>query len=137
MPRTSGTSEQDALARRSRKRPNLSTRSLKPHCKPFTFRTADIDPAELEEEIRLHGIQETEETTVDGKMVSIMPLRHGHLAQLIACGFIRGVVTDQERSGAAAHQRSHEKDRRAHLSSGKERRKRRSRPTAWSSPSMP
>ena len=64
-------------------------------CKPFTFRTAEMDPAELEEEIRLHGIEETEDTTVAGKMVSIMPLRHGHLAQLIACGFIGGVVTDE------------------------------------------
>jgi len=30
------------------------------------------------------------------KMTSIMPLRHGHLAQLIACGFIRGVVFDKD-----------------------------------------
>jgi len=65
-------------------------------CKPFTFRTSEIDPAELEEEIKLHGIEEAEDAAVPGKMVSIMPLRHGHLAQLIACGFIRGVVTDED-----------------------------------------
>jgi hypothetical protein len=26
----------------------------------------------------------------------IMPLRHGHLAQLLACGMINGVVVDKE-----------------------------------------
>jgi hypothetical protein len=30
------------------------------------------------------------------RMTSIMPLRHGHLAQLIACGSIKGVVFDKD-----------------------------------------
>ena len=67
----------------------------------FFFRTLEINPQELEEEINLCGlngeIQKVNETvSLSERMTSIMPLRHGHLAQLIACGSIKGVVFDKD-----------------------------------------
>jgi hypothetical protein len=64
------------------------------------FRTSVINPKDLEGEIQSHGIQDeirkiTTPLAAAGRMTSVMPLRHGHLAQMIACGFIGGVVFDR------------------------------------------
>jgi hypothetical protein len=72
-----------------------------PTAMKFFFRTLEINPQELEEEINLYGLNEEIRRmnaihSLSEKMTSIMPLRHGHLAQLIACGFIRGVVFDKD-----------------------------------------
>jgi len=72
-----------------------------PPLKKFLFRTLEINPQELEEEIVQYGLNEEIERmntihSLSEKMTSIMPLRHGHLAQLIACGFIKGVVFDKD-----------------------------------------
>jgi len=75
--------------------------SPSPMPKKFLFRTLEINPRELEEEINQYGLNEEIERmntihSLSEKMTSIMPLRHGHLAQLIACGFIKGVVFDKD-----------------------------------------
>ena len=75
--------------------------SPSPTLKKFLFRTLEINPQELEEEINRYGMNEEIERmntihSLSEKMTSIMPLRHGHLAQLIACGFIKGVVFDKD-----------------------------------------
>ena len=72
-----------------------------PPLKKFLFRTLEINPQELEKEINQYGLNEEIERmntihSLSEKMTSIMPLRHGHLAQLIACGFIKGVVFDKD-----------------------------------------
>lgn len=69
--------------------------------KRLQFTTKAIDPGELEQEIRDHGLfEQFKEMIVPLKMVEkirpIMKLRHGHLAQIIACGFINGVVWDRK-----------------------------------------
>jgi tRNA1(Val) A37 N6-methylase TrmN6 len=69
--------------------------------KPLVFRSAEIDPLALEREVRQHGLHErilrlllpSEQSQ---SLKALMPLRHGHLAQLIACGLAGGVVTDQD-----------------------------------------
>ena len=71
-----------------------------PDLKNFLFRTFEVNPEELEEEIRAHGLDEelqemTDGRTREGRMVSVMPLRLGHLAQVIACGSLKGIVFDQ------------------------------------------
>ncbi len=71
-----------------------------PNPKNFIFRTSKIDPEELEKEILQYGLfEELVQMITPLSMVerfkAIMPLRHGHLAQLIACGFINGVVFDK------------------------------------------
>ena len=73
--------------------------------KKFLFRTLEINPQELEEEINQYSLDEeiqrmSANHALSEKMVSIMPLRHGHLAQLIACGFIKGVVFDHDRKNS-------------------------------------
>ena len=65
------------------------------------FRSNEIDPDELADEIRHHGLfEQLKEKTTPLRMVEkirpIMPLRHGHLAQVIACGLINGIVWDRE-----------------------------------------
>ncbi|MGD0915821.1 MAG: DUF6094 domain-containing protein [Thermodesulfobacteriota bacterium] len=72
-----------------------------PQLKKFLFRTLEMNPQELEKEINWYGLNEEIERmntihSLSEKMTSIMPLRHGHLAQLIACGFIKGVVFDKD-----------------------------------------
>jgi hypothetical protein len=73
-----------------------------PNPKSFIYRTSDIDPFELEEEMRKIGLFEeirqlVTPLTMTERITAIMPLRHGHLAQLIACGFINGIVFDKNR----------------------------------------
>ncbi len=67
----------------------------------FIFRSNEIDPDELADEILQHGLfSQLKETTTPLRMVEkirpIMPLRHGHLAQVIACGLMNGIVWDKE-----------------------------------------
>lgn len=71
-----------------------------PKLNHFIFRTTEIDLQELEAEVAQYGLDgELREMltplSLAEKITSIMPLRHGHLAQLIACGFINGVVFDK------------------------------------------
>jgi hypothetical protein len=72
-----------------------------PVLKNFLFRTLEVNPQDLAEEIKVYGLNEEIRrlnTTCSSseKITSIMPLRHGHLAQLIACGSIKGVVFDKD-----------------------------------------
>ena len=72
-----------------------------PTTKKFLFRTLEINPQELEEEIKQYGLGEEIQRmntihSLSENMTSIMPLRHGHLAQLVACGSIRGVIFDKD-----------------------------------------
>jgi len=72
-----------------------------PVLKKLVFRILEIKPRELEEEIKQYGLDEEIQRMnpnygLPDKITSIMPLRHGHLAQLIACGFIKGVVFDKD-----------------------------------------
>jgi len=68
----------------------------------FMFRSKESDLEELAEEIREYGLfrQFSEMTTslrIAEKIRPIMPLRHGHLAQILACGMMNGIVWDRER----------------------------------------
>ena len=72
-----------------------------PSVKNFIFRTTRIDPAELEIEIRSYGLSEkinrlVKPLTLSERIKPIMPLRQGHLAQLLACGMMNGVVFDRD-----------------------------------------
>jgi len=72
-----------------------------PTVKNFLFRTIRIDIEELEGEIRRHGLKEkinkmVSPMSLSEKIKPIMPLRHGHLAQLLACGMMNGVVFDKD-----------------------------------------
>ena len=74
---------------------------VSPAIKNFIFKSRDIDIGELFDEIRQYGLFEQfhEMTTplkMDEKILPIMPLRHGHLAQILACGLMNGVVWDRE-----------------------------------------
>ena len=68
----------------------------------FIFMSKTIDPEELSEEIIKYGLfEQFGEMTTPLQMVEkirpIMQLRYGHLAQILACGFMNGVVWDQDR----------------------------------------
>ncbi|MGV8080981.1 MAG: DUF6094 domain-containing protein [Syntrophales bacterium] len=81
--------------------PQLYEVPLSPNRGDLVFRSRDIDPRELEEEIRRHGLfDQLRDLTTPLRMVErikpIMPLRHGHLAQVLACGLMNGVVWDRE-----------------------------------------
>ncbi len=74
---------------------------LSPPVKNFLFRTTQIDPEELGRELKHYGLREKIDRMVSPLSLSerirpIMPLRHGHLAQLLACGMMNGVVFDKE-----------------------------------------
>jgi 16S rRNA G966 N2-methylase RsmD len=69
--------------------------------KKFIFKTTLIDLEDLEREIADHGLKEKITTLVTPvslteRIKPIMPLRHGHLAQLLACGMMNGVVFDRD-----------------------------------------
>lgn len=75
---------------------------LSPAKSEFLFRSKDIDSDELAQEILDHGIfPQVKEMITPLRMVEkirpIMPLRHGHLAQILACGLMNGVVWDREK----------------------------------------
>ena len=68
----------------------------------FIFRSKAIDPEELAIEIEQHGLfsQFMEMITplqMAEKIRPILPLRHGHLAQILACGLMNGVVWDRDK----------------------------------------
>jgi len=70
-----------------------------PSVKNFVFRTTRIDPSELEIEVKTYGLSEkinrlVKPLTLSERIKPIMPLRQGHLAQLLACGMMNGVVFD-------------------------------------------
>ena len=72
-----------------------------PAAKNFLFRTTKIDPKELEIEVRQHGLRDkinrlVKPLTLSERIKPIMPLRQGHLAQLLACGMMNGVVFDRD-----------------------------------------
>jgi len=73
---------------------------LSPGKANFTFRSKDIDPDELAAEIQQHGLfPHFKEMVIPLQMAEkiqpIMPLRHGHLAQILACGLMNGIVWDK------------------------------------------
>lgn len=75
---------------------------VSPVHKNFLFRSKEIDLDELAEEICEHGLfeqfnQMTTPMKITEKIRPIMPLRHGHLAQILACGLMNGVVWDRDR----------------------------------------
>ncbi|MBW1666972.1 MAG: class I SAM-dependent methyltransferase [Deltaproteobacteria bacterium] len=75
---------------------------LSPKEAKFIFRSMEINPDELAIEIQQYGLfQEIREITtplrIAEKIRPIMPLRHGHLAQILACGLMNGVVWDKEK----------------------------------------
>ena len=68
----------------------------------FVFMSKTIDSGELAAEILEHGLFErfSEVTTplrMTEKIRPIMRLRYGHLAQILACGFMNGVVWDRDK----------------------------------------
>ena len=68
----------------------------------FMFRSKEIDTEELAEEISEYGLfhhfrEITTPLDLEEKIRPIMPLRHGHLAQILACGMMNGIVWDRER----------------------------------------
>lgn len=72
-----------------------------PPIKNFIFRTTQIDLQELEVELKQHGLRGKINRMVSPLSLSerikpIMPLRQGHLAQLLACGLMNGVVYDKD-----------------------------------------
>jgi 16S rRNA G966 N2-methylase RsmD len=71
--------------------------------KKFIFKTTLIDLEDLEREIADHGLKEritrlVTPVSLTEKTKPIMPLRHGHLAQLLASGMMNGVVFDKDNS---------------------------------------
>ncbi len=75
---------------------------LSPAKSNFIFRSKDIDPDELAAEIEDHGLfQQIKEITtplsMTEKIQPIMPLRHGHLAQILSAGLLNGIVWDKDR----------------------------------------
>jgi len=82
--------------------PNIYDVPVSPVKPNFIFRSKEIDPEELAIEIKLHGLfsQLKEMITplkMNEKIRPIMPLRHGHLAQILACGLMNGVVWDKDK----------------------------------------
>jgi hypothetical protein len=68
----------------------------------FVFRSKEVDPEELSEEILRHGLFSrlkamTTPLRLGEKIRPIMPLCHGHLAQVLACRMMNGVVWDKHR----------------------------------------
>jgi hypothetical protein len=91
------------------------------------FRLNKIDPAALEREIESQGLRDRllelwSPSVSTRKLEAIMPLRSGHLAQLIACGLIGGVVCDQDglRPLLVKGTTNKEVDRRVEHEKGKE-----------------
>ncbi len=71
-----------------------------PSVKNFIFRTTSIDPSELEIEVQTYGLCDkinhlVKPLSLSERIKPIMPLRQGHLAQLLACGMMNGVVFDR------------------------------------------
>ena len=74
---------------------------VSPKLNHLLFRSGEIDAHELAEEVILHGLfgrlkELTTPLSLTEKIRPIMPLRHGHLAQILACGLMNGVVWDKD-----------------------------------------
>lgn len=68
----------------------------------FLFRSNEIDPEELAEEIKEYGLfdrfkEMTTPLQATEKIKPIMPLKCGHLAQVLACGLMNGIVWDRDK----------------------------------------
>ncbi|MDY6839631.1 MAG: DUF6094 domain-containing protein [Thermodesulfobacteriota bacterium] len=68
----------------------------------FIFTSKVINPEELAKEIEQHGVfSQVEEMTTPLRMAErikpVMPLRYGHLAQILAGGFMNGIVWDKKK----------------------------------------
>jgi hypothetical protein len=75
---------------------------LSPSRPDFLFRSREIDPKELDEEIHQHGLFDqlramTTPLKMCEKIRPIMPLRYGHLAQILACGLMNGIVWSKDK----------------------------------------
>jgi hypothetical protein len=82
--------------------PHIYNVPLSPAKGTFIFRSKEIDPEELALEIEQHGVFfQIEEMTTPLRMAErikpVMPLRYGHLAQILAGGFMNGIVWDKEK----------------------------------------
>ena len=82
--------------------PHVYEVPLTPSRTDFVFRARDIDPQELGEEIQRYGLFDhirdiTTPLRMTEKIRPIMPLRHGHLAQILACGLMNGIVWDRKK----------------------------------------
>jgi len=80
---------------------HVYTVPVSPSNSTFWFTSKEIDPVELSDEIKTHGVFPWfKEITTPLRMVEkiqpIMPLRHGHLALIIACGLMNGIVYDKD-----------------------------------------
>jgi len=67
----------------------------------FIFQSKDIDTEELADEIKEYGLfrrfkEAITPLKIGEKIRPIMPLRHGHLAQILACGLMNGIVWDKD-----------------------------------------
>lgn len=74
---------------------------LSPFRSDFLFRGNQIDPDDLCKEIQQHGLFDQLRTMTTPlrlceKIKPIMPLRYGHLAQVMACGLMNGIVRDKD-----------------------------------------
>jgi len=75
---------------------------ISPARKVFMFRSKEIDLDELAKEVQEYGLfKKFKETTTPLKMTEkirpIMPLRQGHMAQILACGLMNGIVWDKNK----------------------------------------
>jgi hypothetical protein len=82
--------------------PRIYEIPLSPSRPDFVFRSREIDPNELDEEIEKHGLFDqlramTTPLKMCEKIRPIMPLRYGHLAQILACGLMNGIVWDKDK----------------------------------------
>jgi hypothetical protein len=82
--------------------PHIYYVPLAPRKGTFIFMSKQIDPEELALEIEQHGIfLQVEKMTTPLRMAErikpVMPLRYGHLAQILAGGFMNGIVWDKEK----------------------------------------
>ena len=82
--------------------PQIYEIPLSPFKPDFVFRSNQIDPKELDEEIHRHGLFDqlramTTPLRMCEKIRPIMPLRYGHLAQILACGLMNGIVWDKDK----------------------------------------
>jgi len=83
--------------------PNIYAVPLSPVKTSFMFKSKEIDPHELAMEIHQYGLfpQLREMTTplrMTERIQPIMPLRYGHLAQILACGLMNGIVWDRNKN---------------------------------------
>lgn len=82
--------------------PRIYEIPLSPSRPDFLFRSREIDPNELDEEIEKHGLFDqlramTTPLKMCEKIRPIMPLRYGHTAQILACGLMNGPVWDKDK----------------------------------------